>query len=339
MQDIAGIVYTIYESIGKSVVVPHCGSKTINVRLTVSPDSKRDETVTRIVPHISTKIAKKHRLKPRKLVKCDDEEEDSGSGCVEPVVPEQTPVNNLFQFSLGNGNVNLPNNNSTSVNQKTQNDRKNVSSADKMITENGKENESRCCVSNHIKTPVSQESNSSKRQNDDVKSSTKNCEQNENIYESMTNLKCCTKAMLPTLTTAIANKQANKPKADKFNFNLNANSPCCRECRISQLDNTVIPITNSRPSVRKLIRKSRSRKQKNQESCEARVRSLSVGNERNFRGTHRHSNRGDGGGDASSGASGRDRNDECLNNLRRNDLIDIIRESMEKNRLCFQPNG
>lgn len=38
--DIAGIVSTIYESIGKSVVVPHYGSKTINVRLTVSPDSK-----------------------------------------------------------------------------------------------------------------------------------------------------------------------------------------------------------------------------------------------------------------------------------------------------------
>lgn len=35
-----GIVYTIYESIGKSVVVPHCGSKTINVRLTVSPEGK-----------------------------------------------------------------------------------------------------------------------------------------------------------------------------------------------------------------------------------------------------------------------------------------------------------
>lgn len=30
----------------------------------------------------------------------------------------------------------------------------------------------------------------------------------------------------------------------------------------------------------------------------------------------------------------------CSNNgLKRNELIDIIRESMEKNRLCFQQNG
>ncbi|GBP92747.1 Protein naked cuticle homolog [Eumeta japonica] len=36
--DIAGIVSTIYESIGKSVTVPHYGSKTIQVRLTVVPD-------------------------------------------------------------------------------------------------------------------------------------------------------------------------------------------------------------------------------------------------------------------------------------------------------------
>ncbi|CAH2050456.1 unnamed protein product, partial [Iphiclides podalirius] len=39
--DIAGIVSTIYESIGKSVTVPHYGSKTIQVRLTVVPDAGR----------------------------------------------------------------------------------------------------------------------------------------------------------------------------------------------------------------------------------------------------------------------------------------------------------
>lgn len=38
LQDIAGIVSTIYESIGKSVTVPHYGSKTIQVRLTVVPE-------------------------------------------------------------------------------------------------------------------------------------------------------------------------------------------------------------------------------------------------------------------------------------------------------------
>ncbi|OWR44688.1 protein naked cuticle homolog isoform X2 [Danaus plexippus] len=39
--DIAGIVSTIYDSIGKSVTVPHYGSKTIQVRLTVVPEDGR----------------------------------------------------------------------------------------------------------------------------------------------------------------------------------------------------------------------------------------------------------------------------------------------------------
>ncbi|KAJ0182493.1 hypothetical protein K1T71_001862 [Dendrolimus kikuchii] len=42
--DIAGIVSTIYESIGKSVTVPHYGSKTIQVRLTVVPEDGKART-------------------------------------------------------------------------------------------------------------------------------------------------------------------------------------------------------------------------------------------------------------------------------------------------------
>ncbi|CAH4031178.1 protein naked cuticle homolog [Pieris brassicae] len=42
--DIAGIVSTIYESIGKSVTVPHYGSKTIQVRLTVVPENGQTRT-------------------------------------------------------------------------------------------------------------------------------------------------------------------------------------------------------------------------------------------------------------------------------------------------------
>lgn len=42
--DIAGIVSTIYESIGKSVTVPHYGSKTIQVRLTVVPEESKPRT-------------------------------------------------------------------------------------------------------------------------------------------------------------------------------------------------------------------------------------------------------------------------------------------------------
>lgn len=41
MQDIAGLVRTIYDALGSSIKVPHYGSKTIKVKLTVSPD-KRD---------------------------------------------------------------------------------------------------------------------------------------------------------------------------------------------------------------------------------------------------------------------------------------------------------
>lgn len=39
--DIAGIVSTIYDSIGKKVAVPHYGKKTINVKLTVSPETSK----------------------------------------------------------------------------------------------------------------------------------------------------------------------------------------------------------------------------------------------------------------------------------------------------------
>ncbi|XP_044765570.1 protein naked cuticle homolog [Coccinella septempunctata] len=41
--DIAGLVTTIYEAIGSSVKVPHCGSKTIKVKLTVSPEKQTPE--------------------------------------------------------------------------------------------------------------------------------------------------------------------------------------------------------------------------------------------------------------------------------------------------------
>lgn len=73
--DIAGIVSTIYESLGKSVVVPHYGSKTINVRLTVSPDSGT------VKQHTQEKLAKKvatprRRYRPRKLIS-DDEGSDT----------------------------------------------------------------------------------------------------------------------------------------------------------------------------------------------------------------------------------------------------------------------
>lgn len=83
------------------------------------------------------------------------------------------------------------------------------------------------------------------------------------------------------------------------------------------------------------MRKSRSKKQKTQKSSQARVRSLSVGNENCYQMAAASANVA--AANVAQLIEGGE--EECLNNLRRNDLIDIIRESMEKNRLCFQSNG
>ncbi|KAF5284464.1 hypothetical protein FQA39_LY17039 [Lamprigera yunnana] len=40
--DIAGLVTTIYEALGASIKVPHCGSKTIKVKLSVSPEQRKN---------------------------------------------------------------------------------------------------------------------------------------------------------------------------------------------------------------------------------------------------------------------------------------------------------
>ncbi|XP_053982527.1 protein naked cuticle homolog 2 [Hylaeus anthracinus] len=42
--DIAGLVTTIYDTLGASIQVPPCGSKTIKVKLTVSPDQRGTQT-------------------------------------------------------------------------------------------------------------------------------------------------------------------------------------------------------------------------------------------------------------------------------------------------------
>ncbi|KAK2576502.1 hypothetical protein KPH14_005825 [Odynerus spinipes] len=44
--DIAGLVTTIYDTLGASIQVPPCGSKTIKVKLTVSPDQRAGQTRT-----------------------------------------------------------------------------------------------------------------------------------------------------------------------------------------------------------------------------------------------------------------------------------------------------
>lgn len=317
-QDIAGIVYTIYESIGKSVVVPHCGSKTINVRLTVSPDAKPKPA--KPAPNTSSttaKTPKKHRFKPRKLLKRADEDEDSGSVCTADGPSSQ-------QALISSGQPKIHSN--VYVTERQQ-----------LESKESSENRATCCMpapdSEHVEMPASNESipsSAAQRHQKFVQTA-------ENIYES---------------APIVAPTAPAKCKADRIDLGSNNGDSCCRECQECRLP-AAFPIDahemvgSGKPSVRRLIRKSRSRKQKESEAAHSRVRSLSVGNEVGFRSGRRrlgnssdhrngHSERN---GEGSSGTSGKEPTDECLNNLRRNDLIDIIRESMEKNRLCFQSNG
>lgn len=298
-------MYTIYESIGKSVVVPHCGSKTINVRLTVSPDSKSKsgDSVQSV-----KKSSRKQRLKSRRLFKCDDDEEGSGSCCFDNPQDTAKEISKTAQIAdeslqqtsvLGTQSIPI------AANEKIDGvvtDKHSVEQSNRMPKDTVDGRLAPCCVNIN--------------ENGKIHRQPKSNQINENIYESAQIL---SENAAPT----------SKTKSDKANVTLNNNSSCCQDCRVTnqlyQMDN--LPI--SKPCARKIGRKSRSRKQKNAQDSHpaARIRSLSVGNENSFRNSN------------SSGASGKDRNDECLNNLRRNDLIDIIRESMEKSRLCFQSNG
>lgn len=81
--DIAGIVSTIYDSIGKTVVVPHYGKKTINVKLTVSPDGKHQQQTTTNEQNHQNRAVKKLQLTPRRRYRpraiLSDDEDDDGS--------------------------------------------------------------------------------------------------------------------------------------------------------------------------------------------------------------------------------------------------------------------
>ncbi|EFN88710.1 Protein naked cuticle-like protein [Harpegnathos saltator] len=52
--DIAGLVTTIYDTLGASIQVPPCGSKTIKVKLTVSPDQRASSSSQAAPPRSST---------------------------------------------------------------------------------------------------------------------------------------------------------------------------------------------------------------------------------------------------------------------------------------------
>lgn len=90
--DIAGIVSTIYDSIGKTVVVPHYGKKTINVKLTVSPDAKQQQlpSTNEHIHHSRAskklQLAPRRRYRPRALLS-DDEDDDASESTSDNLAP------------------------------------------------------------------------------------------------------------------------------------------------------------------------------------------------------------------------------------------------------------
>jgi hypothetical protein len=117
--DIAGIVSTIYDSLGKRVVVPHYGKKTINVKLTVSPDGKHQQLQPSTNEHIHhSRASKKLQLTPRRRYRprallSDDEDDDASESASDNLTPLPKLQNELLH-------------NSTKTSENLNNDKNNV---------------------------------------------------------------------------------------------------------------------------------------------------------------------------------------------------------------------
>lgn len=83
LQDIAGIVSTIYESIGKSVTVPHYGSKTIQVRLTVVPEDGNCRS------HRERREARRRERREERRRECSTNVNASPPDCIDHSEDEQ----------------------------------------------------------------------------------------------------------------------------------------------------------------------------------------------------------------------------------------------------------
>lgn len=313
-------MYTIYESIGKSVVVPYCGSKTINVRLTVSPDVKTTAGKASAKHNGGSVFQRRYKYKSRKLIPTDEEE------VIEPpqsiTRPDTEP---LVDITDGPTKTVEP-----------------TAAAAPAPSAAG----SRVCSA--IDTPAAATvvlDNRNATANTPCKTLPttiirNNCADGsaaDNVYECIpSRSSAAANNKRPSAAAVAAMQRLEEAQLEMANYS-------CRECssQCPLLDQSVVSAAAAAAPAtkpRKLMRKSRSKKQKTQKSSQARVRSLSVGNENCYQMAAA----------AAASANGAATNvaqlieggeEECLNNLRRNDLIDIIRESMEKNRLCFQSNG
>ncbi|XP_067643471.1 protein naked cuticle isoform X2 [Eurosta solidaginis] len=407
--DIVGIVYTIYESIGKSVVVPHCGSKTINVRLTVSPEGKSKSTTAASVAAVATsahavgggsKIKKmsngntaastlhesakgtghghghtrrQHRYRPRKLIKSDDEDDDSNSDKEKEMAAIATTTSGTTLIA-NNMNATVPPQAVASSKSKSHSSGIKYNKM-KFSTKVGAEATATASVTAAATTAQQQvwyQEQQGKQQQQEVPNTAELQQQaqthidapspsavacaHESLYENVTtptNLKCCS-----TKETIL--------KIDD-----------CLSCEAGVVSAPLAPTGYGRSptdvymrqaSARvKMLRKARKQK----DHCiETRQRSLSVGNEACWYNSHvqqQQQQQKQGKleqtqqqlGDVVDGVQlrnphknptnnttaaiwmQRQRNSaECWNTaLNRNELMSIIRESMEKNRLCFQMSG
>lgn len=116
--DIGSIVSTIYDSIGKTVVVPHYGKKTINVKLTVSPDSKNQQQPPANEQIHQNRVNKKLQLTPRRRYRprallSDDEDDDGSESTSDNLAPLPKMQNEILH-------------NSTKTNENLNNDKNNV---------------------------------------------------------------------------------------------------------------------------------------------------------------------------------------------------------------------
>ncbi|XP_053664456.1 protein naked cuticle homolog [Anopheles marshallii] len=375
--DIAGIVSTIYESIGKSVVVPHYGSKTINVRLTVSPDGKTATTKPASAVVKKAIVTPRRRYRSRKLIS-DDDGSDTSENCPrllrnrtaaatatavnhgEMTNVNQTVLSNQQQqqhhhhHHHANGNsgklkesnltkaTNLAGDCQVNRSVGLSNSAENTPAVGQLLVEAYHNNftavTSVAAGIGSGKTILNNASNANKSKT------------NENIYESISNLKCCNiqqqQQSHASHNTSIQTTVSSVPVSTALNQSTASTAALiCRDCidgpattllsTLPTLDAVVIPtppaIVAGRAK-RKLVRKTRSSRKTavaakmmaEDFQRRPRARSLSVGNENCYENVI--------GRMAAA-------QEECWkSSLCRRELIEIIRESMVKNSLCFQPN-
>lgn len=100
--DIARIVSSIFENIGNTVEAPHYGKKTINVKLTVSPDPKlqpKISTNNEVHENRASKSRKQLQLTPKRRCKphdflSDDEAVEEGSESMSENLAPLTKIQN-----------------------------------------------------------------------------------------------------------------------------------------------------------------------------------------------------------------------------------------------------